>query len=164
MTLSVPRSIAAALGFDLAVAVSDFKAALEAHALTTDEPAPTAPPLVEEIVRAHAGDFVIVDDTPVLDAAQKRNALFVAIATDETGRLDAIMSPARRHLANIDFVAIGRKMDTERTSAEVRRMADLQAAFARLADVQRHSALLMIEVEDLPEGQLDGWTPYGWPS
>ena len=60
----VRKSYADMLGGDLAAAVKEFAAAVEAHRFTVGVPAPTAHPLVEEIVRQHGGSFTIVDDTP----------------------------------------------------------------------------------------------------
>lgn len=49
-----------ALGFDLASAVGAYQTAREAHKLTEGVPAPTAHPVVEDIVRRHGGQFEVL--------------------------------------------------------------------------------------------------------
>lgn len=61
--LSINKSLVDHLGFDLSVAVSDFQQAVADHAFTVGIPAPTAPDIVEAIVRQHGGQFVVIDDT-----------------------------------------------------------------------------------------------------
>ena len=58
--LAIHSDLADALGFDLQAAVDLFASALAAHADTVNIPAPTAHPLVEQIVRQHAGHFTIL--------------------------------------------------------------------------------------------------------
>jgi hypothetical protein len=53
-----------ALDYDLAAAITDFTAALTEFSKTTGVPAPTAPTLVEQIVRVYDGQFVIVPNPP----------------------------------------------------------------------------------------------------
>lgn len=61
--LSLPRALLAGFGPDLAARVDAFLAALDAHRLTVDEPAPVEAPLVEAIARAGGlAAVVIVDD------------------------------------------------------------------------------------------------------
>lgn len=62
MTLIVSRKQVDALGFDLTAAVAAFTIALDHHASTINEPAPTAHPIIEAIVRGHDGSFVVSDD------------------------------------------------------------------------------------------------------
>lgn len=50
-----------ALGQQLAdAAIFDFQRALIAHAATVDEPAPTTHSLIETIVRAHGGEYIVI--------------------------------------------------------------------------------------------------------
>lgn len=61
MPVIIERAVLDTFGTEaeLAAAVSDFQAALAAHALTVNVPAPTAPWLVNEIVRKYGGDFTV---------------------------------------------------------------------------------------------------------
>ena len=63
--LTIRRAQAEQLGFDLAAAVAEYQAALQAHALTVDIPAPVAHPLVEIIVQRFEGRFQIIPDDPI---------------------------------------------------------------------------------------------------
>jgi hypothetical protein len=161
VTLFVPKSIADHLGYDLAEAVDSFKEAVAAHALTVNEPAPVAEPLVEEIVRGY-GSFEIVDDTPIPTPAELRYQATQAVLRTAAERIAALASPARRQLAAHDLNAIGAKPN--RTAAEEQRLADLMALFASIAEIERHSLLLQIEVEDLADDQVAGWQPHSWPA
>ncbi len=82
MTTIVPRAYLAEFGGEqgLADAVADFAAALEAHALTVDVPAPTAHPLVADLVRRFGGHYEIEPEPeaapePPFTAAVARAAL-----------------------------------------------------------------------------------------
>lgn len=162
MTYALPKSIADALDFDLRAEIFDYRSALVAHAHTVDEPAPVALLLVETIVREHGGAFEIIDDTPVETAAQKRGRLAHIVQQELTRRSDAVSSPGRRNLAQIDIAKLAVKRD--RTDQENARLAEVQQMFARITDIARHAALLQIEIEDLPEADLDGWQHHGWPT
>jgi hypothetical protein len=52
------------LGFDLQAAVAAHRQAILDHRLTVDIPAPTAHPLVEEIVRHHNAQITVMPDPP----------------------------------------------------------------------------------------------------
>ena len=67
--LTIRRAQAEYLGFDLAAAVAEYQAALQAHALTVEVPAPVAHPLVEIIVQRFGGQFKIIPDDPVPEPA-----------------------------------------------------------------------------------------------
>lgn len=164
MAAIIGLSIARALGFDLEAAVQSFRQQVEDHALTVDVPAPTAHPVVEQIVRFHGGEFVIEDDTPPVLPAEHRAALSAAVSDGLHARLSAICSPARRNLAQLDRAEILAKIDEDRTPAEVERLAEIALVDLKSRAIQRHAALLQIEIEDLPDDQLDGWEPHGWPA
>ena len=61
--LRVPHAMAAAFGEDLAPRVEAFMAAVAAHRLTVDEPAPVEAPLIEAIARA-GGMAALVIEAP----------------------------------------------------------------------------------------------------
>jgi hypothetical protein len=65
MGLQIDKVIADQLG-DIKSQVVLFQEQLEAHAFTVNIPAPTSLPIIEEIVRIHAGEFVIVE--PEIDS------------------------------------------------------------------------------------------------
>lgn len=65
MPCLIPKSLVDSLAYDLAAEVKAFQDAVTAHALTVDQPAPTAiSPLVEEIVYIYGGIYTVVDDDP----------------------------------------------------------------------------------------------------
>ncbi len=64
--LNVNEEIIESLGFDLEEAVQQFQVALEQHKFTVGVPAPTADPLVEEIVRA--GGYAVIPKEPEEEA------------------------------------------------------------------------------------------------
>src|ERR1043165_1998037 len=159
MTLRISKTEANSLGFDLKAAITAHKIALLAHLKTINKPAPTAHPLVEEILRHHEGRFEIFDDrTP----ADLRNDLRIAIALGAQDRSAAILSPARQQLAAIDRTMLQGK--AERTPEEDARLAEISEQNASLYEIQRHAALLSVELDELPDQDLPTWQPYGWPA
>lgn len=173
MPISIPKSQAIALGFDLAAAVAAYEAARQAHAHTIDEPAPTAHPLVEQIVR-EGGGYIIYDDTPTPSAGELRAKLAVSAQQALFQKIDALASPGRRQLAQLDMMEISQKPVLAegahaqpgviyRSEAEQARFLEVKALFDRITTLHRHAALLQIEIDDLPDGQLAGWQPHSWP-
>lgn len=161
MTVQILKSELDRLGIGLDAAIFDYRNALAAHAMTVDQPAPVAHPLVEQIVKAHGGAYEVIDDTPVESPAQARARLAQLIYDEMNEKIGAIASPARRQLAQIDLTNLLAKL--ERTPAEAARLADVQELFERIGAVARHGVLLQIEVEDLPDHQVKGWLPH-WPA
>lgn len=70
--MQIRKSVVAALPFDLAEEVNKFAIARACHALTVDQPAPTAHPLVEAIVCSECGYEVIDDDDEVQEVPKDR--------------------------------------------------------------------------------------------
>jgi hypothetical protein len=174
MTLQVPLSGVEALGFDLSTAIADFRAALDRHSRTINEPAPTAHPLVEEIVRGHGGSFEVHDDRPVPTETDRRGALFLLIEEEASALIASAASPARLRLAAADMNLIGPKAIvpqsgerlpgvTYRTPEEQSRVDEITALFNRINRINRHAALLMVEVEDIDPDQISAWQPHDWP-
>ena len=89
--MTVKRSAAAQIG-DIARAVLDYMAALDAHASSVGEAAPVADPLIEAIVRVHGGAFVLVDDDAPDDSpppvTYSKRRLFGAMTDAEFARFD----------------------------------------------------------------------------
>lgn len=172
----IPQSQLDLIGFDVATAVEDFTAALEAHAQTEGEFAPRAHPLVEQIVRE--GGLKVEDDRAEMEAVRLVNlraAKSAAIAAELRDRMNAIASPARRQLAQMDLAEISAKPVLReggeavpglayRTDDEQAQADAGQAMFRRINELHRHALRLHIEMEDLPNDQLDGWEPHGWPA
>jgi hypothetical protein len=79
MTYVISHNEAQALGFDIAAAVSNFAAAVDAHRLTVDVPAPTAHRLVEFIVRQQGGQFTIEPPPPPPEESEPQDPLIPSI-------------------------------------------------------------------------------------
>ncbi len=171
----VRKSVAEALGFDLAEAVTAHSAAVEAHHESVGVPAPIAHPLVIEIVR-DGGAFTIVDDPlEPLDIAALRQAKTNELFEAERAQILKIASEGRLRLAMIDLVELSKKAGPApdgsrdapgvvyRTDEEQAQFEELQALAARVARVRRHTAVLQIDLEDTPDDQVEAWAPYGWP-
>lgn len=90
--LTVNKSLVDRLGFDLATAVADYTAALEAHKLSIGVPAPSAVDIVEIIVKHHGGEFTIFDDTVQQnpDTEVKVTTMQARLALEDAGLLDVI--------------------------------------------------------------------------
>jgi len=159
MTLRIPKSQADALGLDLTAAVRSFGAALAAHARTVNKPAPSAHPIVEEIVRMHAGAFEVFDDRTPADHRQEAQS---AISATAMSLANEVLSPARQQLAAIDQNMLASKPN--RTAQEELRLAEIERQFAALFAIQRRAAVLAVELDELPENQIATWQPHGWPA
>lgn len=159
MTLRIPKSQADALGLDLTAAVRSYGLALTAHSKTVNKPAPVAHPLVEEIVKAHSGTFEVFDDrTP----ADHRQDALRSISLSAQALANEVLSPARQQLAAIDQNMLVTKPN--RTAQEELRLAEIERQFATLFAIQRHAAVLAVELDELPENQIATWQPHGWPA
>lgn len=172
----IPQSQLDLIGFDLAAAVEDFTAKLEAHAQTEGEFAPRAHPLVEQVVRE--GGLRIEDDraqTEALRVANLRASKSDAIAAQLRDQMNAIASPARRQLAQMDLAEISAKPTLReggdavpgiayRTGEEQAQANAAEAMFRRINEMHRHALRLHIEMEELPNDQLESWEPHGWPA
>lgn len=64
MAYELDKEIYDSLGFNLDVAIADFKAAKEAHKKTVGKSAPTAHPLVEFLVNVYDGAYVVSEPPP----------------------------------------------------------------------------------------------------
>lgn len=168
MALTVPKSVADALGFDLTAAVAAHLSALAKHAKTVNKPAPSAHAIVEEIVRG-GGAFEIVDDAPVPTAQDVRAELFAAVNAEANRRIGEFTTPARIRLAQMEGTLLGGKPPlpeggepapgvSYRTAEEHARFLEIQALFERISDIQRRALAIQIDLEDLPDGELPGWT------
>jgi hypothetical protein len=162
MAIELRLSEVTALGFDLGLAISEYRVALQDHAKTEDVPAPTAHPLVEQIVKHGEGQVVVVDDTPIPTPAELRFAAMQAVQASMMERINALASPARRQLAQHDLNVLNVK--PVRTAAEDALVAAITDLFATIVAIERHSLLLQIEIEDLPDDQVAGWAQHGWPA
>lgn len=159
MTLRIPKSQADALGLDLTAAVRVYAAALAAHAKTVNKPAPSAHPLVEEIVKAHDGSFEVYDDRTAADHLQEARQ---AVGAAAEVLVNGVLSPARQQLASIDLGLLASKPD--RSAQEEARLAEIQSQFAAIIAIRRHAAVLAVELDELPENQIATWQPHGWPA
>lgn len=80
--MKISKKVHAALPFDLADAVKKHAVAQAMHALTVDQPAPTAHPLVEAIVSDGSGfELVDEDETAAPDAPSRFESLEQQIQT-----------------------------------------------------------------------------------
>jgi hypothetical protein len=154
----IQKSLADGLDFDLATAVTAYQAACEAHATTIDQPAPSAHPIVEEIVRRHGGAFAIIDDnTP----ADRRYNLTRSVLIETQERVNRVLSPARQNLAMLDAQILSQK--EVRTPTEEQTLSEALANLAAIAEIQRHAAFLTVEIDETPETLLADWRA-SWPA
>jgi hypothetical protein len=161
MALKISQAQADALGFDLPTAVMSFVEARRAHAGTVDQPAPSAHPLVEEIVLRHAGAYHVVDDRTPADRRYELARQVMMIAQE---RVNSILSPARQNLAILDIQVISHKPVEARSGAEAATLSAAEAALFRISEIQRHAAALAVEIDELAEPALATWLPHGWPA
>lgn len=116
--LRIPIDSYEALGFDLSAAIDDYRAALDAHATTVDEPAPAVHALVERVTKEHDGAYLIVPVAVPLPhrqrasdqrqaAIEQRVADFRASAEAELagGRDRATTEKRRKHAAMQRLIA-----------------------------------------------------------
>lgn len=173
MTFKINKSVIDGLGFDYAAAVEEFRQAKLAHRFTGDI-APSAPAVIEHAVRrvpveGQADDFVtdyeVVDDSPPPPTLQERKARLVdEVRAAEFRSLLNIISPARERLLHLDYAAGQTSNDPALSGEQSARAAKIADIADRKQAVQRHAALLEIEVEDLTEADIDGWVPKPFPA
>lgn len=157
MVLSIPKSEFDRLGFDLPAEIRRYAIARERHALSVNRPAPIADPLVEAIVLRHDGRFEVFDDAVPPSPDEIRAAILATILAEEAARLDAILSPARRELLAFDLARL-RALPSP-TSDEAGQLAGLAAQSDAIDAIKRRSLLLQIELEDLADDEVAGWSP-----
>lgn len=111
-------------------------------------------------------DGVLSIEEPALpepSPGELRTACFAAIQRELSEHNNAVLSPARRQLAQIDLMRIRRKPPEECTEAETARLAEIEHAQMLFEELEHHAVLLAVEVEDLPASELAAWAPHSWP-
>jgi hypothetical protein len=171
MTFQIAKSVLNALPYSYADEVEKFRQAKLAHRFTGDI-APSAPAIIEHAVRrvardGQADDFVadyeVIDDVAVPTLAERKAVLLGKIRTAEAAAMARIISPGRERLLGLDLNAVYAKPEADRSDADRALLAKTADIAARKQAVQRHGAALEVEVEDLTEVAMDGWTMRPFP-
>jgi hypothetical protein len=150
-----------------ALQVEAHRAALEVHRRGKPGiPAPRAPALVEAVIVCvprpdplpaafEVAPYEIFDDGPTLDdrKAALRNVLHQAAAATR----DAILSPARLEVLNLDFGEALNVPESQRTPAQQGAIDAYVAIDARRAEITRNAAHAAVEIEDLTADTVATW-------
>jgi hypothetical protein len=173
MTFKIAKSVIDGMGIDYAAEVEAFRQAKLAHRFTGDI-APSAPAIIEHAVRrvpveGQADDFVtdyeVVDDTPPPPSLNERKGrLLDSIRAAEFMSLGNIISPARERLMGMDINHVYGLPEGDRDDRDREALATWATIAKRKQAVQRHAALLEIEVEDLTEADIEAWVPKPFPA
>ena len=164
MTVRIPQSQLAGLGFDLVEAIEAFRQAKLAHRFTEGVPAPTAPAIVEDCIRRvqvdgkpddYVADYEIVDDTPPLRA--RKDMLIAQVTRREAERLAEIVPLGKRRLMNMRASDALSKEDKDRTEEEKAFLAAREPLVAEWQKVERFAAELHADIEDLTEETIAAW-------
>lgn len=169
MPIEIPLSLSGpAAAF--ATALEAHRAALESHrAGKPGVPMPVAHPLLDSLIAAIPrkdplpDDFVIApytifDDTPAPPTLEERKAglLYELIQAGQATR-DAILSPARANLLNLNATEAMSVAEETRTPDQVAVIAAYVAFQARAVEIAQNAAHAAVEIEDLSEAGVDTW-------
>lgn len=164
MTLRLLKSQIDALDFNYAEAVETFRQAKLAHRFTVDVPAPTAPAIVEQAVQripseGAPDDYVtayeIIDDTPPPPSVEElRTALINRARQDEMNEVNAIMSPGRRRLLDIEYQEAMSKLPEQQGPKDVAAISLFAEFQAKAKEIGRASIVRQIEIEDMGEEEV----------
>jgi hypothetical protein len=152
-----------------------FKAKVDAfvqakmdHRTKSGDPAPTAPAMIENLVKRvppkgmdeFVADYVIVDDSPPPKSlAERKGELLALLAREEQAALEAILSPAKRRLLGMEVQRVSMLKTEDRTKTD-KAVLEESVRVAKLSqEVQLHSARMMAEVDDLTEETIEDWAP-----
>lgn len=160
MTFKIERSTINRLPFDYLKEVEAFRQALLAHRFTLD-PAPNASELIDRAIRrvqtdGKPDDFIIdieiIEDVTFDD---RKNALLSTVHKARDSTLAAIISPGRERLMMLDISEI----KPDEITPEQKAMVDSYNAIQiKKRAVIRYFTNAEIEVEELTEASIDGWT------
>lgn len=153
-----------------AAALEAHRAALEAHLSgPAGQAAPAAHPLIESlIVRVRQGDslpdafqiapYEIVDDTPPPPTlAERKVPLMAALRAAQQTANDAVLSPARAALLNLDMTEALAVPEGSRTPAQAACIAAYTAVQSRYVEIERNAAIAAVEIEDIGEADVANW-------
>lgn len=156
-------------------AIADHIAALRRHQTTTGYAAPTAPSLIENLVKrvqfpveeGRADDFVVaefevVDDAPTLD--QRKAMIANEVQMEAQRRIDAISPPLKRRLASIEFGRAVAVEEAKRSPAQAATIAAGKARDQKIDAIHYHLGKLESEIHDLTEETIGQWKPVSFPS
>lgn len=148
MTLRIPKSQLATLGYDFAAAVVEHKAALDAHRFSGDA-RPRALQLVEDAIRREQypveegkpDDFVIdyeiVDDTPPPPTLAERKAKARAdLLKEEQVAIDALIAPEKVRLAQMQYQRALAVVEAVRSDADKKLIEDWEVLMKRVDDIR----------------------------
>lgn len=165
---------------DFHAAVQACRAAFEAHCLgPPDRPVPMFDDAVEAVVArisqegpvASRGpdqfivqEYEIFDDAPPEPPAppppsleQRKAILVMDLHTAAQAARDAVLSPARAQLLNLDVSEALAVPEQQRSPAQHKMIEAFTAYNSRCADIARNVALAQVEIEDLTEGSIGSW-------
>jgi hypothetical protein len=171
MTFQIAKSVLNALPYSYADEVEKFRQAKLAHRFTGDI-APSAPAIIEHAVRRiprdgeaddFAADYEVIDDVPVPTLAERKAVLLGKIRIAEAAAMARIISPGRERLMGFDLNAVYAKPEAARGDADRALLAKSTDVATRKQAILRHGAALEVEVEDLAEVAIGGWTLRPFP-
>lgn len=99
--------------------------------------------------------YEIVDDGPTL--AERKGRLEGELFAARTATVDAILSPARVRLLDLDMTDALGTPEESRTPAQVGAIAAYVAFQARAAEIHRNMALAALEIEGLDAVSVATW-------
>jgi hypothetical protein len=108
-------------------------------------------------------DYDVIDDVPVPTLDDRKADLLGIIRGTEAAALARIISPGRERMLSLDLNAVYANPETDRTDADRGLLAKAADIAARKQAIQRHGVGLEIEVEELTEATINGWTPAPFP-
>jgi hypothetical protein len=148
--------------------VEAFVQAKMDHRFKVGEPAPTAPAMIENLVKRvppagpdeFVADYQIIDDTPPPKSlAERKGELLSMLAREEQDALNAVLSPAKRRLLGMEVARVSGIQADQRSKSD-KAILEESVRIARLGQaIQLHGAKMMAEVEDLTEETIEGWSP-----
>jgi len=131
------------------------------------EPRPTAHPLIEACVRrvpreGQADDFVadytIIDDTPPpLSLREKKDRLISEIAKQERDATDRVWPLGKQRLDNMMAIEFMSMPEDNREPHQVAFLDEVKSKQEKIAAIQKQSATLMSQIEDLTSETIDNW-------
>lgn len=103
--------------------------------------------------------FEIIDDTPPPPPpptlAERKVVLLQSLYTAVAAARDAVLSPARLQLLNLDVTDALVIVEEKRSPAQLKAIELLTAYDSRSSDIARAAARAMVDIEDLTEASID---------
>jgi hypothetical protein len=151
-----------------------FKREVEAHCVDLvahrrgkpGVPAPVHEALIDSLIlRVPRGDplpddfqvipYEIFDDGPTLD--ERKAALAGQLRIAQAATVNAILSPARAALLNLDMTEALSTPEEMRTPGQLGAIAAYVAFQSRVAEINRSAAVAALEIEELTAEKVETW-------